>query len=121
MRNCTVPPKPRPRLWRTRGSCSAHVGDSQDGVGLVKILSIRQPWAYLITRSSKDIENRSWPTKYRGPFLIHASLRVDNKACLDHGLDPSKLQTGGARDRHCCISVGCLYLPAARVRMAAIN
>src|SRR5215831_9447735 len=108
MRNCTVPPKPRPRLWRTRGSCSAHVGDSQDGVGLVKILSIRQPWAYLITRSSKDIENRSWPTKYRGPFLIHASLRVDNKACLDHGL-------GGARDRHAASA------PAARVRMAAIN
>ena len=62
---------------------------------LVKILSIRQPWAYLITQGSKDIENRSWPTKYRGPFLVHASLRVDKEACLDHGLDPSKLQTGG--------------------------
>jgi hypothetical protein len=67
----------------------------QLGVQFVKILSIRQPWAYLITRGSKDIENRSWPTKYRGPFLVHASLRVDKKACLDHGLDPSKLQTGG--------------------------
>jgi hypothetical protein len=61
----------------------------------VKILSIRQPWAYLITQGSKNIENRSRPTKYRGPFLVHASLRVDKEACLDHGLDPSKLQTGG--------------------------
>ena len=61
----------------------------------MKILSIRQPWAYLITQGSKDIENRSWPTKYRGQFLVHASLRLDKKACLDHGLDPSKLQTGG--------------------------
>jgi hypothetical protein len=61
----------------------------------VKILSIRQPWAYLITQGSKNIENRSWRTKYRGRFLVHASLRVDKKACLDHGLDPSTLQTGG--------------------------
>lgn len=61
----------------------------------MKILSIRQPWAYLITRGVKDIENRSWPTKYRGPFLIQASLNVDRQACIDHGLDPAKLQTGG--------------------------
>jgi hypothetical protein len=33
--------------------------------GRLKILSIRQPWAYLITRGSKNIENRGWPTKYR--------------------------------------------------------
>jgi hypothetical protein len=26
---------------------------------------------------------------------VHASLRVEKKACLDHELDPSKLQTGG--------------------------
>jgi hypothetical protein len=61
----------------------------------MKILSIRQPWAHLITRGSKDIENRSWSTKYRGPFLVHASLRVDKEACLEHQLDPSRLQTGG--------------------------
>lgn len=61
----------------------------------MKILSIRQPWAYLITRGSKDIENRSWRTNYRGPFLVHSSRIVDGKGCLDHGLDPSKLQIGG--------------------------
>ena len=61
----------------------------------MKILSIRQPWAHLITRGSKDIENRSWSTKYRGPFLIQASLKVDRQACIDHGLDATKLQTGG--------------------------
>ena len=36
-------------------------------------LSIRQPWAWLILNAGKDIENRSWPTKYRGRVLIHAS------------------------------------------------
>jgi hypothetical protein len=68
----------------------------------MKILSIRQPWAYLITRGSKNIENRGWPTNYRGPVLIHASLKIDKQLCVDHGLDPTKLETGGvvARDAH---------------------
>jgi hypothetical protein len=36
-------------------------------------LSIRQPWASLILKGGKDIENRDWPTKYRGRILIHAA------------------------------------------------
>lgn len=36
-------------------------------------LSIRQPWAWLIIAGLKDIENRSWPTRFRGPVLIHAA------------------------------------------------
>ena len=36
-------------------------------------LSIRQPWAWLILNAGKDIENRSWHTKFRGRVLIHAS------------------------------------------------
>jgi len=36
-------------------------------------LSIRQPWAWLILHAGKDIENRCWPTRFRGPFLIHAA------------------------------------------------
>jgi hypothetical protein len=36
-------------------------------------LSIRQPWAWLILHAGKDIENRTWPTKFRGRVLIHAS------------------------------------------------
>ena len=39
----------------------------------MKALSIRQPWAWLIVHRHKDIENRNWPTKFRGPVLIHAS------------------------------------------------
>jgi hypothetical protein len=35
-------------------------------------LSIRQPWAWLILNAGKDIENRSWPTRYRGRILVHA-------------------------------------------------
>lgn len=50
----------------------------------MKALSIRQPWAWLIANGIKDIENRDWPTKFRGPVLIHASstmTRDDFEAC----------------------------------------
>lgn len=36
-------------------------------------LSIRQPWAWMIVNAGKDVENRDWPTRFRGRFLIHAS------------------------------------------------
>lgn len=39
----------------------------------MKVLSIRQPWAWLIINGGKDIENRSWHTKLRGRFLVHAA------------------------------------------------
>jgi hypothetical protein len=35
-------------------------------------LSMRQPWAWLIVNGYKDVENRSWSTRHRGPLLIHA-------------------------------------------------
>ncbi|MCE4056339.1 ASCH domain-containing protein [Pseudomonas sp. Au-Pse12] len=45
----------------------------------MKALSIRQPWAWLIIHGSKDVENRSWHTKYRGRFLVHASAGCTRK------------------------------------------
>jgi len=36
-------------------------------------LSIRQPWASLILKAGKDIENRCWSTRFRGRMLIHAA------------------------------------------------
>lgn len=38
-----------------------------------KALSIRQPWAWGIVHAGKDIENRNWPTSFRGSVSIHAS------------------------------------------------
>src|SRR6187431_967383 len=35
-------------------------------------LSILQPWAHFIVKGPKDVENRSWNSKRRGLFLIHA-------------------------------------------------
>lgn len=38
-----------------------------------KAISEKQPWAYLICAGIKNIENRTWATKYRGRVYIHAS------------------------------------------------
>jgi hypothetical protein len=40
-------------------------------------LSIRQPFAWMIVHGFKDIENRTWRTHFRGPFLIHAASKLD--------------------------------------------
>ena len=45
-------------------------------------LSIRQPWAWLIIHGGKDIENRSWHTKFRGRFLVHAAKGMTKQECL---------------------------------------
>lgn len=45
---------------------------ADEGIRTMKALSIRQPWANLIVLAGKDIENRTWATRYRGPILIHA-------------------------------------------------
>lgn len=39
----------------------------------MKALSIKQPWATMLALGIKTIETRTWPTKYRGKFLITAS------------------------------------------------
>ena len=51
----------------------------------MKVLTVRQPWASLIVAGIKDIENRSWSTKYRGKLGIHAGMRVDMEALEEHG------------------------------------
>ena len=71
----------------------------------MKALSIRQPWAWLIIHSGKDIENRSWHTKFRGRFLVHASKGMTSNEftqallyCSERGLpmpDRDEMQRGG--------------------------
>lgn len=40
-----------------------------------RVLSIHPEWAWAIMFAGKDIENRDWPTSYRGRLLIHASMK----------------------------------------------
>lgn len=46
----------------------------------MKALSIRQPWAWCITAGLKPVENRSWPTRFRGEFLVHAGKKFEHDA-----------------------------------------
>lgn len=74
----------------------------------MKVLSVRQPWASLIFADKpgwKNIENRDWPTKYRGWLYIHAAARKWTKTeareaweiCKAAGLwlAPDKMPLGG--------------------------
>ena len=58
-----------------------------------KALTIRQPWAELILRGRKPFELRSWKTKYRGPLVIHAAMKIDAEDARQLGLNPEKLIT----------------------------
>lgn len=42
--------------------------------GEIKALSIRQPYPHYIFHKGKDVENRDWPTRGRGWFIIHAGV-----------------------------------------------
>lgn len=46
---------------------------------MIPALSIRQPWAWLIVHGYKDIENRDWPTNFRGQMLVHAGLTLTQR------------------------------------------
>jgi hypothetical protein len=53
----------------------------------MKALSIRQPYAWLIANGIKDIENRDWPTKFRGRVLIHAGVTYPKRDYADDAED----------------------------------
>lgn len=42
--------------------------------GEIKSLSIKQPYPHHIFHDGKDVENRDWPMKGRGWFIVHAGV-----------------------------------------------
>jgi hypothetical protein len=61
----------------------------------VKCLSLKQPYAHLLASGKKTVELRKWNTKFRGHFLIHASLNTDNAACKRLNIKQEPLTKGG--------------------------
>ncbi len=47
----------------------------------MKAITVCQPYADMIAKGEKIIENRTWPTNYRGHLAIHAGR---SKAWMDH-------------------------------------
>ena len=64
----------------------------------MKALSVRQPWAWAILHAGKDVENRTWGTRFRGQLAIHAGKSIDKEAVARlrmSGYDvPMNLPTG---------------------------
>lgn len=60
----------------------------------MRCLSVFQPYADLIIEGKKTIELRTWNTKFRGEFLIHAPLKVNKQACKRLKIDESRLRKG---------------------------
>lgn len=54
----------------------------------IKALTICQPYAELIARGDKPIENRTWATPYRGPLAIHAGKSREWMTHMDDALYP---------------------------------
>lgn len=52
----------------------------------MKAISVKQPWAQLICLGIKPIENRTWPTKFRGRVYIHASGKPVPFNGMDNGM-----------------------------------
>lgn len=46
----------------------------------MKVLTVKNPWAWLIIHGGKDIENRTWKTNFRGRVLIHVAQWPDEYA-----------------------------------------
>lgn len=40
-------------------------------------LSFSRPWDYVVLHCGKDVENRSWRTKYRGVICVHRAKSID--------------------------------------------
>src|SRR3972149_7840037 len=76
-----------------------------DKVTTLKCLSLRQPWAWAVVDGGKNIENRTWNTRVRGPILIHAAKGMTGAEydvamlfCKERGLElpnPKLLARGG--------------------------
>jgi hypothetical protein len=60
----------------------------------MKCLSVSQPYADFIIKGKKTIELRTWNTRFRGEFLIHAPLKVNKQACKRFGINMEDLKTG---------------------------
>ena len=51
----------------------------------MKTLTVCQPYADLIDHGEKWVENRTWPTSYRGPLAIHAGKSTRYLSCKEIG------------------------------------
>jgi hypothetical protein len=49
----------------------------------LRALTVKPPYSHMIAKCGKSVENRSWPTRYRGLLAIHAGVGWDSAAERD--------------------------------------
>jgi hypothetical protein len=49
----------------------------------VKALTVKLPWAYMISTGAKLVENRSMHVAYRGPLAVHAGADWSKRGAAD--------------------------------------
>jgi hypothetical protein len=64
----------------------------------MQALTIRQPWSHFVIHCGKRVDNRSWPTKFRGSFLIHAAASVTRHE-FEKGLEFATRNAGVTSDK----------------------
>jgi hypothetical protein len=70
----------------------------------MKALSIRQPYASLIIAGIKNVENRSWGTKYTGQLVICATKSPDAKKWWEPMRDKCAVLGVKFPEALCCIN-----------------
>lgn len=76
---------------------------------MAKALTIAQPYASMIARGVKRVENREWSTPYRGMLYIHAGKSL---AWLNHKTPPDGMPFGAIVA--IATLVDCLHVDAIR-------
>jgi hypothetical protein len=71
----------------------------------IKALSIKQPYPHHIFHDGKDVENRDWPTKGRGWFIVHAGVSKSECAPSQYDLPRGGI-VGMARIVDCVTAMG---------------
>ena len=112
---CHKHQRPMPILWtdEQRTRCLKELGHE-----VTLALSVSRPWDYLILHPPfKDVENRDWPTKYRGRIYIHRAKSKDRDGLrwlMRHRHELGLCELPG----HIFTELGNLY--SADLRMGAI-
>lgn len=80
----------------------------------MKALTICQPYAELIARGDKRVENREWPTRYRGPLLIHAG---QSRSWLDGWTDAELEKEYGRKIEFGAIVAKCILIDCLDIEL----
>ena len=79
--------------------------------GSIRALSIKQPYPHHIFHDGKDVENRDWPTRGRGWFIVHAGVsksEIDREDPVERAL-PLGGVVGMARIVDCVTELDSLW------------